>query len=491
MSESDVARSSESVAALLPKDPRSWIVAFVAIAMAYLIASHGMFFFAAEWQLPLFIGVLGALVASTYAQAGILATANLVVWQITTPPVLHGAARFGAAQWVLSVVLVVGASVGVGLLRERIGGSRRVFELVVSSVLVACVVVNLWSPLLVGAVPPTGYAALSAQTLREVPRAGHYVNDDAIYRRVFYLMHAGTPYYQAFREAWTGLQNRPPLPGSVFAYRLPTMYWLWNLLPADAFLVVMVFLAFASAGCVAAAFITGQLVGERFAPLAAAALAAYAMGTAATVYVTYVDLPSAAFALIGVALFVRAAVADDDRVLWAAAAVMTGAALTREILVYLIGLAALSALFESRGRRVRKMLPWLVALWVFTIGYAIHAYEVQTLIANRIGVISWTKGSPAFAIDAIRRFSDVMTGGGLLLPVLFCFGVAGAWGAGRRARRPFAIFSAAALVIPVVAMVKLGNPGIDATGLQVNYWGNLVVPLALSLWPAYALLLPN
>jgi hypothetical protein len=30
---------------------------------------------------------------------------------------------------------------------------------------------------------------------------------------------------------------------------------------------------------------------------------------------------------------------------------------------------------------------------------------------------------------------------------------------------------------------------LDAEGNQINYWGMLVVPLALSLWPAWALLL--
>ena len=78
-----------------------------------------------------------------------------------------------------------------------------------------------------------------------------------------------------------------------------------------------------------------------------------------------------------------------------------------------------------------------------------------------------------------------------MLPLLFALGVLGGWAAHRRAGRPFALFAVMALVVPVVAMVKLGNPGIDATGLQVNYWGNLFVPLALSLWPVSAILLPE
>ena len=50
----------------------------------------------------------------------------------------------------------------------------------------------------------------------------------------------------------------------------------------DAFSLVYLFLAMCTMGVVAAAFIAGQLVGVRFAPLAAAAMAAYAMAAAIT-----------------------------------------------------------------------------------------------------------------------------------------------------------------------------------------------------------------
>ena len=332
---------------------------------------------------------------------------------------------------------------------------------------------------------------MRAATISEVPQPGQYVNDDAIYRRVFYRMHAGRSYYEAFRDAWTGLKNAPPLPATVPSYRLPTLYWLWGLLPPNAFYIVIVFLLFASGGCVGAALVAGQLAGARFAPLAALAYGAYAMAIAATVYVTYVDLPAASIAVIGVALFVRARVADDRRFLWAAALVLVSAALMREILAYLIVLAAVSTFFEAPGKRWRTASPWLAAGGVFALGYSAHAYSVMRFIPGRTGSISYLKGSPAFALDAIRRFSDMMTAGGALLPILFLFALLGAWASGRRLGTPFGVFAVAALALPLLAMVKFGNPGIDAAGLQVNYWGLLVVPLALALWPAAALWLPD
>ena len=54
---------------LLPRDLRSWVVTFVVVVMAYLLTSHGLFLFFAVWQIPVFIGVLAAMIASSYVQA--------------------------------------------------------------------------------------------------------------------------------------------------------------------------------------------------------------------------------------------------------------------------------------------------------------------------------------------------------------------------------------------------------------------------------------
>ena len=474
----------------LPRDVRSWVVTFLAVTAAYLLTSDALFPFYGVWQIPLFVGVLAAMIASSYLQAGVVAVAGLALMQVISPPVA-AQAPLGPGGWLLSLGLVAAFSLGVGYVRANGGLPRKTFAVGVSTALVALALVNMWVPLFAGGIPLTGYGPLKASTISEVPKAGQYVNDDAIYRRVFYLMHSGMPYYQAFKKAWLGLQRTPALPRSVAAYRLPTMYWLWTLLPADAFLIIIVFLAFASVGVVAASFVTGQLVGVRYAPLAALALACYAASLSTTVYMTYVDLPAACMALVGIALFVRASVTEDDRWLYAAAATLALAALTREILAYLIVFAALSALLQPAGKRLRRAVPWLVALGAFALGYAGHVVAVQEFIGTRSGTISYLGGSPAFALDAIRRFSSRIVDGGIALPVLFLLGVLGAWASHLRTGRPFAAFAVASLVIPVVAMIKLGNPGIDEPGLQVNYWGNLFVPLALSLWPVSATLLPG
>ena len=77
----------------------------------------------------------------------------------------------------------------------------------------------------------------------------------------------------------------------------------------------------------------------------------------------------------------------------------------------------------------------------------------------------------------------------LSLVAFFALGVLGAFASHRVAGRQFAVFAVAALVLPQFAMLRIGNPGIELSGRLVNYWGMLVVPLALALWPAWVLLL--
>ena len=41
----------------------------------------------------------------------------------------------------------------------------------------------------------------------------------------------------------------------------------------------------------------------------------------------------------------------------------------------------------------------------------------------------------------------------------------------------------------MLEVLRSGNPGLEASGREVNYWWMLVIPFALALWPAWAPLL--
>jgi len=472
-----------------PFDVRNLLVALACGFGAYLAVSRGVLFTGGTWQIPLFMGCVVGLSGLATAYAASTAAGIMLVSMALLPPGLPFAAKVGPLDLVLAAAIAASTSALLSYLSTTMDArARKRLTLVASVLMVLWVLVNLWLPLFATGLPVRGYGPLNAAQLAEVPQPGKYHYDDEVYRRVYYLMHQGKPYYAAFREAWFGQEVRPPAISVPMGYRLPTIFWLWRLLPAYSFSIVYLYLAMCSMGLVSAALISGQIAGARYAPLAAAAMAAYVMSIGYTSLVTFVDLPAMSIALVGIALFARATVKHSRGALWGAAAAVALAALTREILVYVAVLAALSSLLEPAGKRLKAALPWLAALGVFAVGYSAHVVAVLPLLEPSTGQMSYTHGGIDFVLSGVTYYAYAFNGFGYASGALFLAGVVGAYAAHRSTGWPFAGFATAALVLPMVAMLRIGNPAIVAGGGHVNYWGMLVVPLALALWPVWVLL---
>ncbi len=428
-----------------------WLRLSAALAIAYLIVSNGLLFFAGVPQIAVFLGVSAALLSNHTNGAIVMAAGVGAVMTILSPPRLVFD-QGGASVLLQMSLLSAGVAYGVRAMRDRWPSRDAMIVRGCAAVLITLLLVNFWVPLLVAGIHPlVGYGPLPAAALRPVPEAGVYITDDELYRRFFHLLHQGQGHYEAFRDAWLGLRFRGELPASVTAYRLPTYYWIWRALPADAFLVVPVFLVFVSAGGVAAAAIASTLRGAAWAPLAAAAVLTYGMGVAISVYVTYIDLPAACIALCGIAVALEAYRRRSLRWIWAAVGLLTVAALTREILAYLLGVGAVSTFAMrplassmgndarevalARATRWRFLQAWVAGLLVFGLGYAMHAWQVMTHIAGRTGHLDYQRGGVAFALTAISVFGDVFSGTNLLLALLVLMGVVGIWRATRASER--------------------------------------------------------
>lgn len=465
-------------------------VAVAAGAVTYAATSRGLMVFGGVWQMPLFVGVVVGLVSLVPLQGAVVSVVCVLGGMLLAPPESFLGAPPGATAFVVAAILAPLGGVAAGLARSRVGGSqRRVLNLAISAVLVCWILVNLWIPLSAAGLPPKAFGPLQAGMVSPAPLVGQYSDDQGLYRRVFALMHEGRSYYSAYNEAWQGISNGPAPPNSPFGVRLPTYYWLWKVLPYDPFAIVYVFLAFASLAVVASAFIAGQLAGPRLAPLAAVAVAAFTLEVGYSTYVVYVDIPAAAVALAGIAAFLFASRTRRMSTLWIAVGMLTVAALTREILAYLLALAALSALLEPQGERLRRAVPWIAGLGVFAVGYAAHTAAAWPYIRLGSGSVSYLKGGFAYLIDGFDFFAGSFTGYGATVAVLVLLGLVGALASKRRSGGAFAAFAFAAVAVPLLIMLRIGNGAVSADGIAHNYWGMLVVPLALSLWPASTLLL--
>ena len=170
-----------------------------------------------------------------YLLTWILGWACYLLYRVTSAAAGSASPEWPRALAHLAFVAAVALFVSSGRTRAR--------ESVIAAGLVVWLLVAFWAPLMASGWPPAGYGELSAKTVRAVPQPGIYLNDDEIYRRVYFLLHRGESYYTAYLDAWAGLRHHPEPPGSPVSVRLPTLYWLWSALPPDPFSIVYAFLA--------------------------------------------------------------------------------------------------------------------------------------------------------------------------------------------------------------------------------------------------------
>ncbi len=479
----------------------------LALAVLYLVVANGFLFFLGTPQIALMLGALAAMMFERPARAAAWAAGVVAVVSAIAPPFVE-TGTVTTFDWVRISLLTGASAFAVAWLRalsQSDARERARADAGIVGVLVIVLLLNLWIPLLIaGTNPLAGYGPLPASTIRAVPLPGAYQNDDELYRRFFFLLHEGRGHYAAFREAWSGLQSFDGFPQAVFSYRLPTYYWIWRMLPNDAFLIEVVFLTFASCGVVAAALIGAQLSGPVAALLAAASVAAYAMGIAISVYMVYVDFPAVCVALVGCALYLRGRRTGHESFIVGGIAALLLAALMRELLVFLLPLAFLATCLGAA--RDRRRTRWIIAgaMLIFAVAYSMHAYAVSHWIPVRTAHLDYLQGNVRYALDAIETFGNVFHGtnavlAGLCLTGILALGVHVARPL-RRVRdaevngpeseawlqpgvRELLVLLFLASVLPLAVMSFVGNPGVVPGRGYVNYWGMWFVPLALTAWP--------
>lgn len=316
------------------------------------------------------------------------------------------------------------------------------------------------------------------------PQLGHTPTDRDLYLRLFYDTHNGVPYYDAYALVY---QSDPlgefRLPNGVPGYRLPTLFKMWQLLPAQGTTLVPAFLLFATLALVSAYAIGAQLANGRAGLLGALLVAAAYLNISTSTFVVFVDGWAMAITLAGVALFIASLQKDARALLWAAVAVMLLAASMREILLYPMLLAAGSALLLPRAQWRRAIWPWLAGIGVFCLIYAAHTLAIAGRVDKAGSVGFWMNGGLAHLVATQRFFEQLLGGAPLFVPMMVGSGLAGAVLIARRNLR-LGAFLTAAVLIPHITFLFFGSAGRDMiTGAVPGYWGMLVVPIALALAP--------
>lgn len=255
------------------------------------------------------------------------------------------------------------------------------------------------------------------------------------------LLAGGVPYHQAMHEAMVVRDGGPS--GSARSFRLPTMFWIWSVLP-DAYWSLL-------AAIVVVGMALIWLLPHR--PLVVPVLGLYLAVNAFPNLVDRgwhgqwltVELWAVQVALLAIAFWWR----RRDR---AAAGAATLSAFMREHLLLLLVGGALAA-----WRQRRPVWPWLTGLGLFAAFYAWHTWQASPFVVD-VGY-----EQPLF-LDGGLRSVGAMSGFGL---------------------------PAAVLVGPVLMLVALWRTRRDWMPLPLltlplgglfvlrSYWGLMVVPVAI------------
>jgi len=316
------------------------------------------------------------------------------------------------------------------------------------------------------------------------PAPGQTPGDRDYFLNFFYLTHAGVPYYDAVIATYRAdALGEYRLPNGIPGYRLPTLFALWQLLPAQGSALVPAFLLFATLAVISAYAIGTQLAQRGAGVMSALLVAAAYLNISTSSFVVFVDGWAMAITLAGVAILVRALQRPSTPLMWAALAVMLLAASMREILLYPILLGAASVVLLPRAQWLRAAAPWLAALGLFALLYAAHVWAIDGRVDKAGSVGFWLNGGPAHLLATLRFFDQLMGGAPWFIPLLVLSGLMGA-AMVMRTQRQLGGLLLACVLVPHIAFLLFGSAGRDLiTGAVPGYWSMLVHPLALALAP--------
>ena len=463
-------------------------IASVAL-FAYLCTSFGLFLLAASWVTPLVVGGIAGAISSPRWKRAVAGTAiGLAVGVAAARPWFLGRSpvapmgQFAAAAFMVVLGAAFAGAVAYVLAKAR--DARRA-EWAVAVLLVAAIVGGMW---LSTTLANRGQFSAGSVPLNQIlsvrPELGNTPQDYEYYLRLFYDVHDHQPYYESVAKIWLAdSAGGNSLPIGVTSYRMPTIFYLWLLLPRDGAAIPWAFLVFATVAVASGFSIGAQLSRPSVAVLGALTVAVAYLLLATSPWVTFVDGWAVALALAGTALFIASICRESRRLLWAAVAAFFAGAVLRELMIYPMILAAATALMVPKGQRWRAARPWLVALGAFVLVYAAHVMAVAGRVSPTTGYSRWLSGGVSHLLATVQFFAPYFGGRPWLMPVLVVTGIIGAiLVRGRQVR--LSTFLASVVIAPLVAFLVFGNGGEElSTGAVSGYWGILVVPFAMALAP--------
>lgn len=441
-------------------------------------------------QIGFLVGVVAGLIAPSLWVAVGAAGAALAIGVVVVPPWFYqGQPLTLVVLFVVAMGVAAGARAVVdsGQLRESVIVALALVVVTGSMLLVASSVVVL---------PNKGYQGRSIlQEISLRPVAGEGWSDGQFYRAVVWKMREGQSFYDAFRAAHreNGRWLRDPV--SVLGVRPPLLFELWKSLPGWPGSALWSLLVLGGVAMLCAPIAVARTLKPAAAIAGAAGLGAYVLGYALTPSLLF--LSEIWTGLLGVLVIAAFALSQREEAgkVWmvTAAGIALLAAVTRELMVFMLLAGLLASWFGPRSLRRFNTTVWGVALAVFAGLWAVHlsiARRIVTPVAS-VAFVWFQHGGLQNLLSGIVSSTSMI--GDVWLPIaLTVLGVAGALA---QKDKQFRIFAVAVVCLPLVGFLFAGTDAAvkeaGGTSSAYNYWGGIVMPAVIVMAPAALAWIPG
>lgn len=461
----------------------------LSVALTYLTMGTGVALAGVlgALQVGLLTGIVAGLLSPSWRVALVGGAAGLFLGVAVSPPWFYQ-----GDQMTILVLFAVALALAAGVQLAVSSGQLR------SSVLVA-----LALAVLIGGVwlVATSIAALPherdqgrtvLQELARRPVAGQSWDDSEFYRAVVWKMRDGVPFMEAFRSSYNDNGRWRINPTSMLGVRMPMIFEFWKVLPGWPQSALWALLILGSVAMVVAPLVVSRAVPPALGIAGAGGVAAYLLGYALMPSLLFLsEIWAGVFAVFVLAAFALSQRAGDRRG-WmvTAAALAFLAAITRELMVFLLIAGVVAAWFGPASRRRFDLAVWAAPLLAFGAIWAVHLSVARHVVT--------TVKAVGFAWLAHGGIGNLMSGlvsstwsvGSSWIPVgLAILGIVGAF---VQPDKQFRVFAVAVVVMPLIGFVFVGTDAVlGATGVAYNYWGAIVMPALFVLAPASLVFVPG
>lgn len=297
-----------------------------------------------------------------------------------------------------------------------------------------------------------------------------YNNDWGVLYKTYLLLEADFNYYDAYRTAQLGRFDQPLVPGDIWGWRLPSLFFLWQMLPGTSGISIYILYLVLAAGTLYSAYLIGvRYLGPNLGILSPYLLFPYLSFGARDQIMLATEWWGMFFFIIGLFFLI------SRRYFWAII-FLSLTVLVREVYVLPLVLMAIYALFRRRTMLAVFAIPLIAfgVLYLFHIIWTSSYIDAWgTLAAARVVQSGWffVQQTLAFAsweylFVNFRPFLVFLALATLGLTCLFI----------RKRGEEAIIWAAAALSFPL-AFLRFGTVPYN------DYWGIIYVPLVLILAP--------